>query len=44
MGLNAGGTMTLKPGQAYKHFKGGVYDIVSVENDNVKYRERKAPA
>ena len=30
--------MTPKPGQTYIHFKGGVYDIVSVTNDNVKYR------
>jgi len=30
--------MIPKPGQAYIHFKGGVYDIVSVKNDIVKYR------
>jgi len=32
--------MIPKPGQAYIHFKGGVYDIVSVKNDIVKYRSR----
>ena len=30
--------MTPKPGETYIHFKGGVYDIISVENDIVKYR------
>ena len=44
MELITGGTMTPKQGQTYRHFKGGVYDIVSVTNDNVKYRQRKAPA
>ena len=32
--------MTPKAGQTYRHFKGCVYDIVAVENDNVKYRAR----
>jgi len=32
--------MTPKAGQTYRHFKGGVYDIVSVENVIVKYRAR----
>ena len=38
--LDMGGTMTPKAGQTYRHFKGGAYDIVAVENDNVKYRAR----
>ena len=38
--LDMGGTMTPKQGQAYRHFKGGVYDVVAVTNDNVKYRSR----
>ena len=25
-------------GETYLHFKGGIYEIVSVENDIVKYR------
>ena len=30
--------MTPKLGETYIHFKGGLYDIVSVINDIVKYR------
>ena len=30
--------MTPKLGETYIHFKGGLYDIILVENDIVKYR------
>ena len=36
--LNVGGTMIPKQGETYIHFKGGLYEIASVENDIVKYR------